>query len=50
MKYTTLEQLRKAHRTQALRHYYKVKDDPEFKEKRRKRDKARYAKKKNQSL
>lgn len=49
MKYTTLEQLRKAHRIQALKYYNKVKDDPEYKEKRSKRDKARYAKKKNQS-
>lgn len=46
MKYNTLEELRGAHRIKALRYYHRVKDDPEFKEKRSKRDKERYAKKK----
>ena len=43
MKYTTLEEVREAARKRALKYYNKVKDDPEYKEKRNKRNKERYA-------
>lgn len=51
MKYTTLQELREANRKRALKYYNKVKDDPEYKALRKKRDKERYEKrkKKNQS-
>lgn len=42
MKPQTLEEYRANARARSLKHYNKVKDDPEFKAKRRKRDKLRY--------
>lgn len=50
MKYTTLEELREANKKRALKYYNKVKDDPEYKAKRNKRNKERYEKLKNQSV
>lgn len=48
MKYNTLEELREAHRIKALAYYNKVKDDPEFKKKRKDIRRKSYLKKKNQ--
>ena len=44
MKPQTLEEYRANARVRALKHYNKVKDDPEFKKKRRERDRLRYKK------
>lgn len=48
MKYKTLEELREAHRIKALAHYNKVKDDPEYKERRKAIRRKSYLKLKDQ--
>lgn len=40
----TLEEYREKSRQRSLKYYHKVKDDPEFKAKRRERDRKRYRK------